>query len=745
MKARARSGRSNASPPGANVEAKRRAASRSDRADKPERLTTRARSPREADAPAPLAIRAVPERITPRELEETTFTGTDLRPAEREQLVRRVLELEARVADLDAQLARSDRTVRALRDVGLALGSTLDLDQLLELILRKIADLLQADRATLYLLDEQRQRLLSRIILGDEAKSIELPVGAGFAGHVAKYGQTLRIKDAYRDRRFSRHWDDMTGYRTRSVLAAPMKNHVGKTIGVIQVLNKRGQPAGTVDEFSLHDEELLVALATQAAVSIDNSRLFLSVIQKNMQLVETKEQLEHRVADLKLLFELESSMARASTFDELAKAVIREAASACGAQAGAVMVDEGEDGVFLYFLDVSRGPEAELRRVGVRRGDGIIGLAMNTNEAQHLPPNDLTRIAPAPVPHHLGVQLGIEVRSAMAMPLEGADDAPLGALALYNAARPAGFSQDARALLRLISANASTAVSLFLSRSERERSRRLTSIGRLFSGVMHDLRTPLAVVGGYVQLMTTTEDAATRAEQARTIARQFELIAAMQREVLEFARGERSVLLRRVFLEKFVGELERSIRRELEGSRIELVVELRDRGAARFDELKVERMLSNLVRNAIEAMAERGGRLTLRVERDGDEVVFTVADEGRGIPDEIQGRLFGAFVTSGKRGGTGLGLSIVKKIVDEHRGTVAVASSPSGTTFTVRLPQSEHKDAATKRLVEEPLPRADNGTDGPSAPKGRNGSARQAKADGSTSAKRRAATRAESR
>ena len=90
-----------------------------------------------------------------------------------------------------------------------------------------------------------------------------------------------------------------------------MKNHVGKIIGVIQVLNKGRGDA----EFSQHDEELLVALSTQAAISIDNSRLFLSVIQKNAQLVETKEQLEHRVADLKLLFDLETAMSLATTMD----------------------------------------------------------------------------------------------------------------------------------------------------------------------------------------------------------------------------------------------------------------------------------------------------------------------------------------------------------------------------------------------------------------------------------------------
>src|SRR5262249_9236113 len=112
-------------------------------------------------------------------------------------------------------------------------------------------------------------------------------------------------------------------------------------------------------EFSQDDEELLSALATQAAVSIDNSRLFLSVIQKNMQLVDTKEQLEHRVSDLKLLFELESAMGRAATLEDLARAVVVEAARACQARAGGLLVDEGEAGVWLYFVDTSNRPSTK--------------------------------------------------------------------------------------------------------------------------------------------------------------------------------------------------------------------------------------------------------------------------------------------------------------------------------------------------------------------------------------------------
>lgn len=613
----------------------------------------------------------------------------------------RAQQREARERELEAKLARAERTVQALREVGLALGSTLDLDQLLELILRKITELLDAERATLYLLDEQKQRLLSRIVIGDKTQSIELPVGEGIAGHAAKIGRAVRVKDAYRDKRFSREWDELTGYRTRSILAAPMKNHVGRIIGIIQVLNKHGPE----EEFSQHDEELLSALATQAAVSIDNSRLFLSVIQKNMQLVETKELLEHRVSDLKLLFELESAMGRAATMEELARAVVLEASRACAARTGALLVDEEDSGVALYVVAQSPLPSVEaagdslfpppesealvlheVKRIALKRSEGIFGLATSASDAP-----DIQRAVVENAIKRIGELLELSISSVTAVPLEGEDDMPLGALILLNSKRASGFSQDDRALLRLISANASTAVRLFRSRLQREKTERLTSIGRLLSGVMHDMRTPLTVISGYVQLMASTNDAAAREEFAHVVLKQFDILSAMQREVLEFARGERSILVRKVYLLKFFGDIEKQLQQEVQGTNIHVVLEVEDRGVARFDEAKMIRVMHNLIRNAIEAMTPQGGTLTVRAAREKNDLVITVSDTGRGIPKEIESRLFQSFVTAGKKGGTGLGLAIVKKIVDEHGGSIRVESSDKGAVFRICIPQDSAK------------------------------------------------------
>jgi signal transduction histidine kinase/putative methionine-R-sulfoxide reductase with GAF domain len=595
--------------------------------------------------------------------------------------------LESRVAELEAALARETRISAALREVGLALGTTLDLDQLLELILSKITDALEADRATLYLLDEGKDELVSRIAQGEEVRSIRLKVGQGIAGHVARTGKALHVKDAYKDNRFSPEWDVLSGYRTRSILAAPMKNHLGRTIGVIQVLNKKR------GEFTDVDNVILAALATQAAVSIDNSRLFLSVIQKNMQLVDTKEQLEHRIRDLNLLFELESAMGRTASLEELFVAVLGEAMRSCEAQAAAVALrDSITNELYLHIVDhkhvLPRGTQGvpRLRRVPMKEGHGLIGHAMKHNEIVITTEGDNDpRRSP-----ELDELAGFDAITVLAVPLEGDDGQAMGAIALYNKRDLPGFTDDDKALLILIAANACTAIRLQLAREAREHEDRLTTIGRLLSGVIHDLKTPLTVISGYVQLMQTAESQELREEYAEHVLKQFDHISAMQREVLEFARGEKSVLIRKVYLQKFFGDVKGQLEKDFKNREIELVVDVQDKGTARFDEGKILRVVHNLSRNAAEAMADRGGKFIITVKRDKEDgaLVITFTDNGPGIPKEIEHRLFQSFATSGKKGGTGLGLAIVKKIAEEHGGTIAVHSTRNGATFKLRLPQA---------------------------------------------------------
>jgi signal transduction histidine kinase len=188
-----------------------------------------------------------------------------------------------------------------------------------------------------------------------------------------------------------------------------------------------------------------------------------------------------------------------------------------------------------------------------------------------------------------------------------------------------------------------------------------------------------------------------REEYAAQILKQFDVLSSMQREVLEFARGERNVFVRKVYLHKFMNEIRQQLSLEIDGRAIELEMDIDTKIVARFDEARLARALHNLARNAVEAMAARGGRLTISAKMSGSDLVIRVSDTGPGIPKEVEGRLFQSFVTAGKKGGTGLGLAIVKKIAEEHGGSISVSSTDRGATFEHRLPQQGPNAPASVR------------------------------------------------
>jgi signal transduction histidine kinase len=170
-----------------------------------------------------------------------------------------------------------DRLSRLMK-VGAAISSELDLDALLRTISQTTSHLLGAERSTVFLVDRARNELWSRVAEGLDRQEIRIPLAAGIAGTVASSGAPIRISDAYTDPRFNPDVDKRTGYRTRNILCAPMRNARGQVIGVFQVLNKRG------GDFSALDEQLLASLSSQAAVAVENAQLYDEVQRAYTQL-----------------------------------------------------------------------------------------------------------------------------------------------------------------------------------------------------------------------------------------------------------------------------------------------------------------------------------------------------------------------------------------------------------------------------------------------------------------------------
>jgi putative nucleotidyltransferase with HDIG domain len=186
---------------------------------------------------------------------------------------------ERRVAERRRGAGRRDFDV--LLDVTRRLMTVTDLDALLRLIADATVTMVGSERATIYIVDQDRQEFWSRVATGAGVGEIRFPIGVGIAGTVAKTGATISIPDAYADPRFNPESDKRTGFHTRNLLTLAMTGHDGRVIGVFQAINKK------VGEFSVDDETTLGSLASSAAVAVENAQLVTAQKRLWFSLIET--------------------------------------------------------------------------------------------------------------------------------------------------------------------------------------------------------------------------------------------------------------------------------------------------------------------------------------------------------------------------------------------------------------------------------------------------------------------------
>jgi putative methionine-R-sulfoxide reductase with GAF domain len=141
------------------------------------------------------------------------------------------------------------------------------LEQILETFTLKIGDILDADRVSLFLVDDTHGEMIAKVAQhdGERALDIRVPIGAGIAGTVARTGTAMNIPDAYAEPLFNRGVDEATGYRTRSILCVPITNRRGRVFAVAQILNKRA--GGT---FDAADEQRFAAFSTHLGVVLES-------------------------------------------------------------------------------------------------------------------------------------------------------------------------------------------------------------------------------------------------------------------------------------------------------------------------------------------------------------------------------------------------------------------------------------------------------------------------------------------
>jgi adenylate cyclase len=252
------------------------------------------------------------------------------------------------------------RKFAILLDVMNSLTAERNLDTLLQKIMQKTSEVMEADRSTLFLLDEAKQEIWSKVAQGAAMKEIRVPLGAGIAGHVAQTGETVNIPDAYQDPRFNPEVDRRTGYHTRTILCMPMKSPEGKILGVIQVLNKQH------GVFTPEDEELLDALESQAAIAIENAMLI--------------EDIHKRMRTSEILLDVMRAVSSELQIDQLLQKVVAKTSEVMNADRCTLFLVHRKSGEL--WSRVAQG--ANMSEIRVPRGIGIAGHVALTGQTVNI-------------------------------------------------------------------------------------------------------------------------------------------------------------------------------------------------------------------------------------------------------------------------------------------------------------------------------------------------------------------------
>jgi signal transduction histidine kinase len=230
-------------------------------------------------------------------------------------------------------------------------------------------------------------------------------------------------------------------------------------------------------------------------------------------------------------------------------------------------------------------------------------------------------------------------------------------------------------------------------REELIRQERIATIGRLSSSIVHDLRNPLAAIyGGAEMLVDSDLPPAQMKRLAANIYRSSRRIQELLQDLVDVSRGRRggAELCR---LRDVVAAGCEPFQAASESRGIALTVSVPDDIEISLERARVERVIQNLVGNAMEAV-EDGGRIAISGRVDRGCATITVADSGPGILPEIRSRLFQPFVSAGKKGGLGLGLALSRQTILDHGGDMWVESEPGhGARFVFRLPLVRHTAA----------------------------------------------------
>jgi PAS domain S-box-containing protein len=606
-------------------------------------------------------------------------------------------------ARIDADARR--RVAEELARLAHVMIETLDVDVVAQRIVDAALDLFQARGAALRV--ARPDGSLVSLAFGGALVQLFSPghvVPAGRAsasGLAILHGEAVRSDDTFSDSRFEIPADLRQGMLVAghgAVMAAPLRNGQ-RVFGALAVTDRTGRG------FTPSEVEILAAFADQAALALDNARLYAEA--------------RRRQREAEIVAEVTQRINAPLDVDTIFRRLVEGARELCEGDIARIVVREPTTGRMTLRHQIGTrwtGYRGDLT-VEVGHGSGgivlLTGRAFRTDDYAHDP-----RISA----HYRQACEADGTVAQIVVPIPG--EAGIAGLLYVDRRERLPFTDSDEAVLLRLAAHAATAIlnsQLFAAeraaRAEADAANRAKD--QFLAVLSHELRTPLNAILGWSRLLRRGHlDDAERAGACAVIERNALLQAQLVADLLDVSRiaaGKMEIDRIPVDLVLVVREALEAVASEVEAKKLLLSTALDDAAGEVLGEARrLQQIVSNLLLNAIK-FTPNGGRVELRLERHETSARLTVRDTGIGIEPALLARIFDPFeqgdtTTTRRHQGLGLGLAIVRQLVALHGGTIRADSGGAGqgATFTVDLPVLAVR-VGTARLAPDagskPLPR----------------------------------------
>ena len=591
-------------------------------------------------------------------------------------------------ARLFQQTEQRAKQLATLNEVSTSMASTLELDPLLQRIVQSSVDILACEAGSLFLTDEETGEYVFRVAVGPVGQNLvgmRIAPGKGFVGEAIESGKALIVNDVQNDPRWFKGTDDASGFVTRALMVVPLR-YQGRPIGAVEVINKKdGSPFGE------EDQNLLTAFSGQAAVAIQNARLF----------TMTDQALAARVEELSVMQRIDRELNTALDMQRVMGLTLSWAMKNTGASAGSVGIVV-ENGLSVIATQGYDGAADKSQLLPLDKG--LFGQVIQSGEIS------------------LMQQLAAGVETEGRLPSTRAQliipikiERKVVGLVNLESTNPEAFNKEQVDFVSRLLDHASVAITN--ARLYAEVNAANLAKSEFVSFVAHELKTPMTSIRGYTDLLANSAVGAINDMQKQflgTIRGNVDRMATLVSDLADIARIESGRLRlepKAIPFQPVVEDVVRSTQALMDAKKQTLRQELEPNlPHAWADYTRLSQVLTNLMSNAYKYTPE-GGEIVVRVTKEDNqwdadgapEVLHVVVkDTGIGIAPEDQKKLFQKFFRAEDRlaremaPGTGLGLNIVKNLVELQGGKIWFESEfRKGSTFHFTIPVAPEEETVS--------------------------------------------------